>query len=223
MPNRIKIVSTKKLLTTQKQPLFAANMVLLQSDYISTQPVDFDLLSIKDNLIFTSQNAIKTVINHSKIEEVKHKNVFCVGQKSKDLLVKNDFHVVAYAENADELGELLALVYAHESFTFFGGNRRRDELPIQLKKAKIDFNEIQVYETILTPKKNKLKPNGILFYSPSGVESYLKKNTITDEVCFCIGKTTGKALLKYKVSRIVMPPKPSIENLIETVVQYFQS
>ncbi len=223
MPNRIKIVSTKKLAMAQKKPLREANMVLSQSDYISTQPINFDLTKIKENLIFTSQNAIKAVVEHPQFDSIKDKNVFCVGQKSKDLLLKKGCHVVAYSENAEELAELISLVHSNTTFTFFSGNRRRDELPVILKKAKISFNEIQVYETVLTPKKNKVKPNAILFFSPSGIESYLKKNTITDEVCFCIGKTTGRALLKNQVSRIVMPPKPTIENLIETVIQYYQS
>lgn len=223
MPNRIKILSTKKLLPAQKRLLVEARFALSQSDFIATQSIEFDLKKVNESLIFTSQNGIQSVIQHPQFDKIKDRKVFCVGLKSKDLLIANGCNVVAYAENAADLAEAISLVYSHDSFTFFSGNLRRDELPFTLKKAKVDFNEIQVYETILTPKKNTIQQKGILFFSPSGVESYLKKNSITDEVCFCIGKTTGKELVKKKVSKIVMAPQPTVEALITTIIEYYQS
>jgi uroporphyrinogen-III synthase len=222
MPNRIKILSTKKLLPAQKKRLVERQFVLSQSDFIEARTIDFDLNEVKDNLIFSSQNGIQSVINHPKFNEIKHKNVFCVGQKSKELLKKNGCNVIAYSEYAADLAEVITLVYSHESFTFFSGNLRRDTLPLTLKKAKVNFNEIQVYETVLTAKKNTIKQNGLLFFSPSGVDSYLKKNKITDEVCFCIGQTTAKALIQKRVSKIVMASHPTIEDLISVVIEYYQ-
>lgn len=222
MPNRIKILSTKKLLPAQKKRLAEGQFVLSQFDFIEARPIDFDLNQVNDNLIFTSQNGIQSVINHPKFSEIKNKNVFCVGQKSKELLVKNGCNVIAYSEYAADLAEVITLVYSHDSFTFFSGNLRRDTLPLTLKKAKVDFNEIQVYETVLTSKKNTIKQNGLLFFSPSGVDSYLKKNKITDEVCFCIGQTTAKALIQKRVSKIVMASHPTIEDLIAVVIEYYQ-
>ena len=223
MPNRIKILSTKKLLASQKRLFVDAKIVLSQSDFIATQPVEFDLKKVNESLIFTSQNGIQSVIQHPQFNKIKDRKVFCVGLKSKELLIANGCNVVAYAENVADLAEAISLVYSHDSFTFFSGNLRRDELPFTLKKAKVDFNEIQVYETILTPKKSTIKQNGILFFSPSAIESYLKKNSITDEVCFCIGKTTGKELVKKKVNKIVMAPQPTVEALIAIVIDYYQS
>ena len=223
MPNRIKILSTKKLLASQKRLFVDAKIVLSQSDFIATQPVEFDLKKVNESLIFTSQNGIQSVIQHPQFNKIKDRKVFCVGLKSKELLIANGCNVVAYAENVADLAEAISLVYSHDSFTFFSGNLRRDELPFTLKKAKVDFNEIQVYETILTPKKSTIKQNGILFFIPSAIESYLKKNSITDEVCFCIGKTTGKELVKKKVNKIVMAPQPTVEALIAIVIDYYQS
>ena len=108
--------------------------------------------------------------------------------KTKDLLTQNGFNVIAYTDYASDLAEIIALVYKKENYTFFSGNLRRDVLPTILKENKITFNEIEVYETNLTPKKISSKFDGILFFSPSAVESYLKLNTIKDEICFCIGE-----------------------------------
>ncbi len=223
MPHRIKILSTKKLLPAQKRILVEARFNYTQSDFIETEALDFELNHVNDNLIFTSQNGIQSVINHPDFKKIKNKKVFCVGQKSKELLAKNGFNVISYSEYAADLAEAITLVHSHESFTFFSGNLRRDILPLTLKKAKVDFNEIQVYKTVLTPHKNKIKQNGLLFFSPSGVESYLKKNTITDEVCFCIGKTTAKALIQKRVSKIVMASHPTVEDLLTVVQEYYQS
>ena len=141
--------------------------------------------------------------------------------KTKDLLTENGFNVVAYTGYAQDLAEIISLVYSQETFTFFSGNLRRDVLPTTLKENEIIFNEIEVYETDETSKKIKDKLNGILFFSPSAVESYLKLNTIKDEICFCIGETTAEALEEKKIKNVIIADKPSVENVILEVIEYF--
>lgn len=119
------------------------------------------------------------------------------------------------------MAEIITLIYSTESFTFFSGNLRRDVLPTILKENKITFNEIEVYETNLTPKKTNAKPDGILFFSTSAVESYLKWNTIKDEFCFCIGETTAASLEHKKIKNIGIAEKPTIENVISEVIEYY--
>ena len=113
------------------------------------------------------------------------------------------------------------MIYANESYTFFSGNLRKETLPKALKEAKITFNEIQVYETTLTPQKIKSPVEAILFFSPSGVESYLKENTIKKELCFCIGETTAEALVT-KSKNILIAAQPSVENVIEDVIEEYK-
>lgn len=73
----------------------------------------------------------------------------------------------------------------------------------------------------LLQKKNTKKIDGILFFSPSAVESYLKLNTIKDEMCFCIGETTAEALENKKIKNIIIAVKPSVENVIDEVIEYY--
>ncbi len=134
---------------------------------------------------------------------------------------ENGFNVIVYVDYAADLAEIITLIYANESYTFFSGNLRKETLPKALKEAKIKFNEIQVYETSLTPKKVKEAVEAILFFSPSGVESYLKENTIKKELCFCIGETTADALPKT-VTNIIIASQPSIENVIEGAIAEFK-
>jgi uroporphyrinogen-III synthase len=221
MNNPINILSTKTLLSNQKQALLNAGFSVTEANFIKTENSDFDLNGINDNLIFTSQNAAQSVLLHPKCEELKSKNVFCVGIKTKALLEENGFNVDVYVDYASDLAEIITLIYSNESFTFFSGNLRKETLPKALKAAKVNFNEIQVYETTLTPQKIKTAVDGILFFSPSAIESYLKDNKIKNEICFCIGETTAEALDKT-TRNIIVADQPSVENVIEDVIEEFK-
>ena len=244
MTKQINILSTKKLSPNQKQELLDANFTVIEEDFIETNIKNFEFssfggvsegrggLKINKNLIFTSQNAVQSILQHPKCEDLKSKDVFSVGMKTKDLLTENGFNVVAYTGYAADLAEIISLIYSRETFTFFSGNLRRDVLPETLKENGITFNEIEVYETKITSKKisspnlSKGKENGfdgILFFSPSAVESYFKTNTIKDETCFCIGETTAEALENKKVKTIVIANKPSVENVIAEVLEYYNN
>lgn len=214
------ILSTKILLKTQKQLLLNANCEVFEADFIETKFIDFDLKNIKQILIFTSQNAVYALLNHPKIEELKSKTAFCVGLKTKALLQENGFKVEAYTSYADDLAEIISLVYTNEAFTFFSGNLRRDTLPNALSENGIQFNEIQVYETKIMPQKIDFKPDGILFLSPSAVDSYLKLNKISNEICFAIGTTTAQALASNSIKSIEIAASQTIESVIEKVVHY---
>ena len=223
MTKQINILSTKKLLPNQKQELLDAKISLIEEDFIETKIKNFELSKVNDNLIFTSQNAVQSILQHPKCNDLKSKNVFSVGMKTKDLLTENGFNVIAYTGYASDLAEIISLIYKNETFTFFSGNLRRDVLPNTLKENEITINEIEVYETNITSKKIKEKIDGILFFSPSAVESYLKLNTIKEEMCFCIGETTAEALENKKIKNIIIADKPSVENVITEVIEYYKN
>lgn len=224
MKNLNRILSTKVLLSHQKQVLTDVGLEVLESNFIQVEFKKFELKGIKDNLIFTSQNAVRSFLTHPKLEELKselqQKKVFCVGVKSKTILTDAGFEVVAYTDYASDLAEIIALIYANGSYTFFSGNLRKETLPLALKAAGIEFNEIEVYETKLNPHKITTTVDAILFFSPSGVESYLKENTIKKELCFCIGETTAEALAKV-TKKIIVAPQPSIEELLADVIEEY--
>ncbi len=221
MSTSIKILSTKTLSTIQKEALVNADFNVIEADFIKTEYQNFDLKNIKDNLIFTSQNAVHSILQHPKCAELKIKPVFCVGLKTKILLSENGFNVDVYTGYASDLAEIITLIHPNDSFTFFSGNLRRETLPEALKEGNVTFNEIQVYETTLTPQKIKDSVEAILFFSPSGVASYLKDNTIKKETCFCIGETTAEALQKI-TKNVIIAENPTIEDVIEECINEYQ-
>lgn len=221
MQNLIRIVSTKKLSERQKEQLLSVNFLIFDEDFIRIQNKDFEIDLINDYVIFTSQNAVESVLRNRKIEEIKIKNCFCVGEKTKALLEQNDFKVVECSDYAAELASIICNQYSKNSFTFFCGTIRRDVLPDALQLAQIRLDEIEVYETKLTSHKITFEPNGILFFSPSAVESYLTENSVEDEICFCIGNTTAEAL-KYVTPNIIVANQPNVDSTIMKSIEYYR-
>ncbi|WP_412464836.1 uroporphyrinogen-III synthase [Flavobacterium mekongense] len=220
MENQIRILSTKKLTDYQKQLLLNANFSIDEADFIKVVDQSFHLKDLNDYLIFTSQNAVESVLENERIAEIKTKKSFCVGDKTKAVLEENGFEVILSSDYASELASVICNQYGKTSFTFFCGNLRRDILPDSLRLAGITFEEVEVYETRLTPHKADSDLNGILFFSPSGVQSFLKENKLQDEVCFCIGSTTAKAL-RGITNKVVTANQPTIESTIAKSIAFF--
>lgn len=218
------ILSTKTLSAEQRQAFLDTDFDVLEQDFIEIKNNLFELNEINTNLIFSSQNAVLSLIEQTGWEVLKTKTVFCVGIKTKDLLELNGFKVDVYMDYASELAEIITLIYNKESYTFLSGNLRMETLPNALKKEGITFNEIEVYQTTLAPFKisEQEKFEAILFFSPSAVESYLTNNKIKKEVCFCIGTTTAKALEAHKVKNIVIAETPTIDEVVIAVIEYYK-
>jgi uroporphyrinogen-III synthase len=219
------ILSTKTLSDEQRQAFLDANFDLLEQDFIEIKNNLFELNKINNNLIFSSQNAVLSLMEQNGWEILKTKSVFCVGIKTKELLEVNGFTVDVYMDYASELAEIITLIYNKESYTFLSGNLRKETLPEALKSEGIIFNEIEVYQTTLAPFKisEQEKFDGIMFFSPSAVESYLTNNKIKNEICFCVGNTTAKSLELNKVKNIVIAEIPTIEEVIVEVIEYYNT
>jgi uroporphyrinogen-III synthase len=72
----------------------------------------------------------------------------------------------------------------------------------------------------LTPNVLKKKYDGLLFFSPTGIQSFLSKNDITEEVAFCIGNTTSTEAKKH-FKTVVEAKLPSAESVLNSVNAYF--
>lgn len=221
MEKAIRILSTKKLQPNQKQFLLNADFRLIEADFIQIEFQSFQLNSSFDYLIFTSQNAVLSVLKNENNSFLKDKICFCVGIKTKQLLEENGLKVENSFDYADDLVDYLLKNHTDKKFTFFSGNLRRDTIPTAFQKNNIIFEEIEVYKTVLTPYKIDNQIDGILFFSPSAVKSYLKENSISNEICFCIGTTTA-AEIEKSTKNIVIANRPTVENVIIQSINYFK-
>lgn len=217
----ITILSTKKLKKSEKKLLTDANFNVIEKKFIKTKKIDFIVDLLNEYVIFTSKNAVKSVLKNTIANHVKEKKIFCVGQRTKDFLEKNNFIVEDFADYASDLGLIIKEKYKTNSFTFFSGSSRRNTLPDLLNENNFNWNEVVVYETTLNSNKVTETIHGILFFSPSAIESYLTNNKIENQMCFCVGTTTAKAL-ENKAKNIKISPQTIVKSVIEEVIKYYK-
>jgi len=220
MKTNICVLSTKKLNSNQKQFLLNAGFSVIEADFIKITFVPFELKNIPTLLLFTSQNAVKSVLQNESIQDLKQIPAVCVGSKTKQLLQENGFNVLETQEYADDLAVIIQQKYPLEQIAFFAGNLRRNVLPEAMQKTNISFEEYTVYQNTANSIEIKAETNALLFYSPSGIHSYLQQNSIKNQTCFCIGTTTA-ATLNGITNNIVIANKQTVENVIIQCINYY--
>ncbi|MFN4761918.1 uroporphyrinogen-III synthase [Gillisia sp. Q332] len=212
------VLATKILEPHQKQLLLNAGISLVEYNAIKIEFIDFDpgKKRIK-NAIVTSKNAARAIIRKNLIIE----NCFSVGEKTASFLKKYKYNISEIADYGTALAAIITKKYPNENFSFFCGDKRREELPSILKENGIDLEEIQVYKTRLNPKEFQQEFDGVLFFSPSGVKSFFSQNKIKNSTAFCIGTTTASEAKKI-TDTIIIATKPSMENVIVQVVKKYR-
>ncbi len=213
------VLATKILEPHQKQLLLNAGISLVEYNAIKIEFIDFDPgKKLIKNAIITSKNSAKAIIGKKPIIE----KCFCVGEKTASFLRKYKYNISEIADYGTALAAIITKNYPDENFSFFCGDKRREELTSILKENSIGLAEIQVYKTRLNLKEFQQKFDGILFFSPSGVKSFFSKNKIKNSIAFCIGTTTASEAKKF-TENIVIATKPSMENVIVQVVKKYRS
>ncbi|HZJ35546.1 MAG TPA: uroporphyrinogen-III synthase [Gillisia sp.] len=212
------VLSTKKLSLSQKLLLLNAGIGLVEYDAIQIEFIDFKTgTRAFKNAVITSKNTAKAILK----KDLKIENCYCVGEKTAAFLKENNFNIAEIADYGINLAQIIIEKYPNENFAFFCGNERRDELPAILKKNNVKFEELEVYKTSLKPKQFEREFEGILFFSPSGVKSFVSENKLDKSIAFCIGSTTASEAKKH-TSNIIIANKPSLENVIVQAVKYFK-
>jgi uroporphyrinogen-III synthase len=217
----IHLLSTKKLDPHQKELLLNAGFGVVEKDFITIIPLDFQLKEIPQNLIFTSKNAVKAILKHPQLKELQEKKIFAVGDKTSEFLGKNGFTVIETANYGADLAEKIVADHRDKKFLFFCGKRRNPDLPGKLKENRVALEEIEVYDTVFASSKIDRIFDGILFFSPSGVKSYCSQNELSGSIVFCIGTTTASEAKKH-TENIIVAAKPSVENVVVQVVKHFK-
>ena len=215
-----RILSTKKLSKALKMKFSDAKIELVESNFIQTKSISFKTPQLNDYIVFTSKKAVKSVLKLGN-NGVLTKSCLCVGSKTKKFLEKKGFKVIENANYAEDLIQIIDSKYKENTFTFFCGNIKKNTIPTYFQQNKMDYKEVIAYETKLKPHKIADVFDGILFFSPSGVNSFLENNSVENKTCFCIGKTTAKAL-ENRTENLLIADKPSVENVILKVIEYYK-
>ena len=218
----IKIFSTKFLSQDQLSKVNSEFEVEM-ADFITIRNNRLKPIVVKNpikNVVITSQNAVEALLSSFSSMELNFENIYCVGKRTKRLIERRIGKVVKVESSAEKLANYLVENLEDKNVTFFCGNKRRDELPTILENNNIEVNEVECYQTNLTPKKLDNKFKGLLFFSPSAIESYLLENKVTEnEVAFCIGDTTANEANKH-FQKVEVANLATVESVLKTVDEY---
>ena len=220
-PQKTNIFSSKILSEGQKD-LFADAIKVESSDFIKTTPNRIKrsiLKAVHENVVITSKNGVEALLNNCAVEDLKFKTIYCVGRRTKKLIEQKIGPVKHSAKNAKVLAEHLVEFMNGSEVSYFCSDIRMDDLPSILAKNNIKVNEIVVYSTKLEAPKLPESVEGVLLYSPSTVQSFLKKNT-PNCTAYCIGETTAKEAKQY-FNDVRIAKIPTIESVIEMVNEHY--
>lgn len=218
----MRLLSTKLLAASFKDRLIQNGFSLVEYPFITLKPVSPNFSQIESQLVFSSQNAVHLAFSNAALKsKLEGKQFFCVGEKTQALLVGLGQKVIKMCENSALLADFIVKNHKNDRFTFICGRLRRPEIEIALKHHQMALECIEIYETLLTPKTFENEFDGILFFSPSAVESYFKQNSWNPSTHgFCIGSTTASTLQKY-TSHYSIAKAPNESQLLLSIHQYY--
>ncbi len=110
--SKIKILSTKKL--TESESSFLSDFDVIDEDFIRIELLNFDIDIDIDLLLFTSKNAVLSVLKNEKKARLKQIQCICVGEKTKELLEKNGFSVLDFSHYAEDLTKIISEKYSNK-------------------------------------------------------------------------------------------------------------
>lgn len=229
--NNIHILCTRPLPQSLLDAALDAGIQIDVSPFIETESIlsvevqqEIEQASLQAvPVVFTSMNAVDAVTVFLDGHQPQWE-IYSIGTATARL-VKEYFGEEAIAGTANDaaaLAEVIADKDYIDEVVFFCGDQRREELPGILSAHEIDVTEIVVYQTIALPHKIDKPYHGILFFSPSAVQSFFQKNKPTqDTILFAIGKTTSNEIGKYASNKIIVSDEPGKENLVHKMIEYF--
>lgn len=214
---------------------------------IQTSPIEdfselgekIDDLKIYDGLFFTSPNAAQVFLRNFENNKNNFRGkIYVLGNRTKSLFEKSDFEIVFQADAntaAEFVNSFDEREFNGKKFLFFRGNKSLRAIP-ELLENKAQVDEIIVYQTIentadttlrseIGEKISKKQISWVCFFSPSGVESFLKtfgailpKNTKIG----AIGATTAKAVAENNFKIEFISPKANAEDFASGLIEYIK-
>lgn len=234
---KIHVLTTKFLIESEIKRLVNAGLTCSYMPYIEIKSKDdqqtilkvkkiFEESNDQTLFVFTSMNALRFMFlaqkyNGKYLGKIKVACIDGLTYQNSLNFFKAD-NIVIRAANAAALGEQISKSNFNHIIHFCGNislGDVSDALSVSNKKS----DRVVVYETVLTPHKARAVYDGILFFSPSAVESYYSVNEPDEKsVCFAIGATTSKEILKHHSNKMVVCNKASQSEMITQVIEYFK-
>jgi uroporphyrinogen-III synthase len=231
MQNNINILCTRPLPPSLLAEAGKEGITIDELSFIETTPIqsievqqEIEQAALQiTTVVFTSMNAVDAVANYLDNPPTGW-SIYCIGTTTNELVKKyfGEQTISGTANSAAELALLIAEDEMIDEVIFFCGDQRRDELPEILSSNNIAVTEITVYQTIAVTHTISKEYHGILFFSPSAVNSFFINNKLpASTLLFAIGSTTANEIKKYTTNKIIISNQPGKENLVAKMMEYF--
>lgn len=232
MPNKISILSTRPLETALLEAAKAKDIQIDIVSFIDTTPIQNSgikeeiskIIKQPVSVVFTSMNAVNTVAAYIN-GNTPDWNIFCIGHTTRQLAAKyfGEQSIQTVGNNALELADKMISSKNVKQVVFFCGDQRREELPRKLRQNGIIVQEVIVYHTINTPYRIEKEYDGILFFSPSAVQSFFYANAVLPSTfLFAIGQTTADAIKTFTDNPVIESERPGKEELVKKMFEFFK-
>jgi uroporphyrinogen-III synthase len=207
MESRGRIISTRVLPENLKDQISSEGYELIERDFIEVVSLDASGIEIENDIVMvSSKNAIEGF-------DLLGRRIYCVGEKTKEAVEGAGGEVVRVFEGSRGMAEFVGGLGLNA--TFICGVRRMKSVEEVFEESELQI--IEAYETELKSFTFIGGFEAALFFSPSGVESFFKSNTLQG-VAICIGETTQAEALKHTSSTLVAQ-KTTIESVVEALLE----
>jgi uroporphyrinogen-III synthase len=226
------ILSTKALQPAQRSRLLAAGFSVQSYNAVAAEALAFDMPAAPFQGIFTSQNAVAAFLSHEHLSTALPmlEGVYCVGERSAQKLRKKGVVVLAVADSAMALKELLFstsngfrdLIFEQDKapIYYFCGNLHLPTLPEAFVASQQPLHTIVAYKTKGVNTSFERNFEALFFYSPSGVATFTEKNMIGDAFVVAIGPTTAQAVAMH-TKQYVVAKKPSFAHMLSALRAHY--
>lgn len=215
----ISLVSTQKLadehLAMLRKRYRVENLDFIQTVYSTIPPEAVRT----DSMIIASTASVDSLLASFPRLNLRFKNIYCVGEKTRRLVEERLGRVLYTADTPRELAIYLCQNMSGRAITYFCSTLRRDDLPDLLAKHNIKVTEVPAYEMRNASHEIKRSVDGVLFFNPAGVRSYIQNNS-TEVPVFCMGEITAVEANKH-FENVQSTKLASTEHMLQLVNKHF--
>lgn len=173
------------------------------------------------NLVFTSKHALLALEKLAGLDLMpKDHIVYCISGRTQDYAKKLGFQVKGTATNSKQLAACIQKDGVKEVLHLTSNIRLTDFQDV-LVSQNIEHTAIEVY---YKEKQEYTWDNydGIAFFSPSQIDSFLTSNVLQKEKpIFCIGHTTADYGILKGFKRILVSESSSEEDIVKKIINYY--
>lgn len=175
------------------------------------------------SLIFTSINGVRAFFESGFVpcedftEVASFNKIYAVGLKTKKELRGYGFGTYKVSRHASELARFITEHSASEKFLHFCGILALDIFDRKLPLQNISYRKLPIYQTELLYPKLRESYDAVCFFSPSGVRSFAKFNSLEDITLFSIGETTERELKKHISAPVFTSKESNLEDLLQLI------